>query len=471
MAGIGFNTRLPNTLLYMVLHYVPDLPTLINLTKAHPTIIDLAGKRYNKILSGVFLRSMHFELQRIALTLLSLRHGDHLGPMCLEDDTTALAAYRTSCLELYHPDIPASATASPTFSGPDDGLDSLWASLKLRDPRSAVEDIALYDQDIEYWVQSFVQSRCHRPTAQGPTDHPETPPSQLELYRIRRAFWRFFLLCEIAYPPQTGMTGRRPLHHEPALEFLARFQVWEFEELECIFRFLWDSYDALVVDHSATSSHPGHDDDDDDDDDEEEEEERTPSLLFDAIWQLPPLFRRLMLRMGYDLLENTPACLEEGDTLSMHLFPLVRPLISRHHPHPHPTATVVYPDAPSSSNEANAGYKYYCRMTDQRRAGHGYGEEFHEILGPDARYEERDEAICFQRWGYCVWDEERLEEWGVLADDVRDASIRSAQQGQPFRFIHRQFGAGPQNLVMSVRVMPGEDIGPDVSEHVGGTAV
>ncbi|KAL8692086.1 MAG: hypothetical protein Q9218_002815 [Villophora microphyllina] len=409
-------SRLPNEVLYMILPKLPDLPTLNNLIAIYPAFGDLVGARYSEIIPAIFRTSMPVEFQRIALALMLLRHGDHADSMCLNTHPAALAAYNKIHFEqdcLIDSELPVTV---PTFCGLDFYLEDgelPWEHLKLQDPVRALEDIAVYHEDINHWVDAFVMSCCHKPTELGPADTqgdwPEKEPSQLERHRIHRAFWRFFLLCELACPRDTGTNGRRPLCAEDATALLIRYPIWEFEELECIYLFLSDSYSSLVNSPRRPTN----------------AWEQRAVLRYQKIDLFPPIYQRLMKRMGYNLTQDTPEYLEEddhdeiedpfyGQTLASRIFPWIRPQLKN------PDEKIIWADAPNGAESPNAGWEYYRSHSNSHVAGlapwssEPSGPLLWTELWPDARNPDRGSVICFQRWGYCIWDEKRLRDWGVL---------------------------------------------------------
>ena len=70
------------------------------------------------------------------------------------------------------------------------------------DPVATIRDIWSISEDIEALVQDFAQARVVKPSEQ-----PERPPSPTELHRIRRAFWHFQLCYELVHAEESMPSG------------------------------------------------------------------------------------------------------------------------------------------------------------------------------------------------------------------------------------------------------------------------
>ncbi|KAL8692089.1 MAG: hypothetical protein Q9218_002818 [Villophora microphyllina] len=269
---------------------------------------------------------------------------------------------------------------------------------------STLRDLATLYHDTQHWTEEFVAACCHKPTVKGPTNDRcelllrEISPS--EKYRIHRALWRFWLLCELAYPRDAHEArGRRCLSADHAETFLKQFSLWEFKEMECIMRFLWDEFARLIDIYK---------------DSHDEEEDSAPQVF--EICQLPSILQRLLDTRGYNCEQVAPFTLEEEDedhldgrSLTSRLFFWIRVRIASDQAH-----TKRWKDAPLDVALPNYGRAYYVTFSDNDRF---YPASWK--LPPDAGFlypncldDERGPVTCFLRWGYCIWDRRTAERMG-----------------------------------------------------------
>ncbi|KAL8639748.1 MAG: hypothetical protein Q9226_008836, partial [Calogaya cf. arnoldii] len=358
--------NLPNGIFYEILYNIPDFLTLSNLLQAHPLQKQLFTQRYRLILCKTLKRTLPRQYQKLAGTILSLRYG--------------------------------------TLS-------------------SALTDLVQIHLDIKYWMETFFKACGRQPhvidTQEGCTVEAESQASQTELYRIRRALWRFWLLCHLASYDSTMLATTEPVptatpqttletFYQPKLPSfwsilrcprepigqLMRFKEtmtdWESEELECVYYFLQDEY---------------------------ERHRREVRLLTNCgtgtalVKETSPPIRRLLLTMGYKSLEIAPESLEACErynTLNSRIF-TYRLIHTRH-------VRTVWPDAQPEIHTANYGFRVYYENTV---SSPGPIDDYYydEAPSPECSDPDRGPVVCFLRWGYCMWDRERLLRWGVLEKD------------------------------------------------------
>ncbi|KAL8924085.1 MAG: hypothetical protein Q9208_004222 [Pyrenodesmia sp. 3 TL-2023] len=120
----------------------------------------------------------------------------------------------------------------------------------MKSPHKALADMVILDGDIEYLTDTFVLTLCRQPGlrfSDTGTDvvlpSREQTPSLTELYRIRHALWRFWLLCHLAYhDPDQSPPRRNAVNTYAVEEFVGNMTLWELEELECVYFFLQQWY-------------------------------------------------------------------------------------------------------------------------------------------------------------------------------------------------------------------------------------
>ncbi|KAI4187014.1 MAG: hypothetical protein L6R41_003092 [Letrouitia leprolyta] len=114
----------------------------------------------------------------------------------------------------------------------------------MEDPLSALKDIATFYDDIDCWITAFVRFRCRPPNSS--VADPESRvrgrfPSRIELWRIRRALWRFWTMCELAYTnTQASKGGLRTINENAIRPFMQYLTLKKLEEVECIYFFFKD---------------------------------------------------------------------------------------------------------------------------------------------------------------------------------------------------------------------------------------
>ncbi|KAL8643732.1 MAG: hypothetical protein Q9226_008150, partial [Calogaya cf. arnoldii] len=224
---------LPNELRHLFLTFIPDLPTLSSLLTAYPPLLPLFTHRRD-LLAQILSNTTPRQLARLASAVLLLQH---------------------------HHRSPGRWIPLPTWPDLEQDFLSLFEGdetykcriAEIANPLAALEDMVRLYKDIDAWTDAFVESRCRRPeikngntssspnTAVAPAGIPERPPSPTELYRLRRALWRFWLLCALTrghlWPTRQHFFG----------VFLGGLTSWELEELECVYFFLMDAYRASIT--------------------------------------------------------------------------------------------------------------------------------------------------------------------------------------------------------------------------------
>ncbi|KAI4276446.1 MAG: hypothetical protein LQ337_002496 [Flavoplaca oasis] len=385
--------NLPNEIIDNILHHIPDLSTLANLVQVHLVHKQLFLQRYRRILAFTFERCLPIQHQRIAVTIQSLRCGSFLRLAGTEDPFKAIL----NCVE---------------HTNGHCLVDT------LADPLAALTDIAQIHTDIEHWTKIFFETCCRKPEIiqeqELRTPSTESPVSQTELYRIQRALWRFWLLCHLASVTgeadlvSTPQSTKQQTFHSQVPAWLnpvkpsarkSRAQLWHYqlaltawesEELECVYYFLQDDYER----HMTSSQPPING--------------NTRTALVNE--QIPRI-RRLLLTMGQKPLAIAPVSLDAGRFFNRRFF-TYRLM--------HTRQITEWSDAPVGVFCANEGYKFWYNNRDGNfDVDYKSGEpvdycEYHEAPAPSCNDDDRGPVVCFLRWGYCMWDRERLLRWCVF---------------------------------------------------------
>ena len=368
--------KFPNELILDILLKMPDLVALHNFLTAYVQARDLYRACYMKILKVVIDQLESLQIKKLVCTVINLRNLPDL--VYIEDFEEYLDLH---------------------LEGEDPALmiDDIYDSF------SALRDIALITKDIQCFQKSFIDRRLRQPCTTSKSSKKETPPSQIELHRINRAFWRLQLLCELFRARwSSGFLSASP--YDIAGDYVDRLSHWELEEMECVYYHLREQYDLLRIDTTATSIR----------------RHRTP------ITSQPPIVQRLLLNMGHKIEAPSPIHLEL-DSPTHWRYGEIYVAFQQGREVP----WCIYPQTVWSdideANTPNEGWMCYFRFSRTINSSFEHSEGF-PTCGP---------VICFHNWGYCIWDKERLKRWGMLgpAADGSDVDLKRWSDGNSGREI------------------------------------
>ncbi|KAL8924086.1 MAG: hypothetical protein Q9208_004223 [Pyrenodesmia sp. 3 TL-2023] len=395
---------LPTELRHLILSSIPSLPTLSSLLIAYPFLTPLFTHHHRTLFAKILVNTKPVQFGELACLIFLLQHTTHQGARW--GSVITLAKVRRDMRAFVE-----GGWGEENGKGKGKREEGYGMVSAMQDPLKALGEMVVVYQDIDAWTDAFVKSRCRRPevrcgkTGSSATNTTaataataataETAPSPTELYRIRRALWRFWVLCMLAHCP-LGLMRRCSFHVEAVQrDFLEGLTPWELEELECVFVFLRDAYRASVGAESG--------------------QERGEARVRDQ----PASIRRLLALMGYMLDSPRPSTLDSADPnhtdpnhthsdpiLSSQLFDHARRTYNL--PTSPPT---IWPDTPAGVNAPNEGWLCYCRNSVVGPDNY-YG--MFNGLAPPCEEKGRGPMEGFQRWGYCVWDEGRLTGWDML---------------------------------------------------------
>ena len=381
---------LPNEILYTVLSAAPDILTLFNLTAAYPSLKPLYVTHYEDILVHVLQNSAFPQISKLASFVLLERYSTR------SDD--GIDAPKGICLNLATLKWERDRRIDEYISDETQicSIDKLW------DPLRALEDIATLYHDTDALTEAFFHSCCRRPGTSSVQYHEATilspavemSASPSEIYRIHRAMWRFWATCQAGYRTRSFGEPQRDGVSRDFQPFIETLTSWEFEELMCIYHFLQQWY----FDNRKLSSQTGA---------------RLRSMVCDQT----PIVQRLLLMKGYDLHSPCPATFDEpmiqGCTLEATLCISLFEITSGFYDFPQDPRT-IWSDAPTGVNLPNEGWLCFCRNKNELLNDHN------ETWAWD---EDRVQPKCppqysFYKWGYCIWDYERLRDWAVLDEPM-----------------------------------------------------
>ncbi|KAL8846309.1 MAG: hypothetical protein Q9221_008592 [Calogaya cf. arnoldii] len=348
--------QLPNETLRNVLELIPDFVTLRNFTSAYPLASELLKHSHQAILVSLISRIEPYEYRNLVSATLAARYNPRAECCGYPLDTKD-----HSCDNPKPLDIPFTVSC-------------------IADPIEAVRDMASSCEDMDYHLKTFTAS-CFESIGVEPGK--QKPLSATETHRIRRALWKFQLLCEVAYPRSTVESPRRRRQYAGTklrIGGLMSWLSWEYAELQCIYLHLQNEYLKLAV---PTTSSDGR-------------QHKVP------IRSQPEIVRKLATAVGFTLDDPTPYRLDsgrKGERLSSNFT---------HKAFPDASWFLAKSERSPSSwhdgfvNGPNEGWEILMRVQDR-------GDVIRWPLASDDGHG----AIRLRNHGFCIWDKERIRDWGA----------------------------------------------------------
>ena len=159
---------LPNGLLTQIVHGIPSFSSLNNFVAAYSAVADIVIKDHKKIFK-IVLEAEHtpLQIQKIISTIIAFRNN-------YSEDYLLTETFFFHYLE---------------------GEDRPVRTVKCKDPIGTLNYLATILESIRFYTESFAQKRIL-----NPSENYAARVSELEMYRVIRAFWRFQLCYELAHP-------------------------------------------------------------------------------------------------------------------------------------------------------------------------------------------------------------------------------------------------------------------------------
>ncbi|KAI4173504.1 MAG: hypothetical protein LQ346_008408 [Caloplaca aetnensis] len=335
-----------------------------------PFLTVLFAARYRELFADILGNSKSFQTSKLASYILSLGHGKLSMYEGVRQDRTSKHMLR----ELLENEEEACVMS------------------KMDYPLTALEDIVTIYRDIDFWAAAFFRHICREPGMTEPAlQRWERKPSPTELYRVRRALWRIWALCESANI--RCIAGHCIVNSYAIYDFLEGITLWEFEELECLYLFLRQFYQSLQI-HTRKGARE----------------------KADFIASQVPAVQRLWATMGIWLETYFATALNpESPWRTLHYFAIIE---EDHQFFRGPQAPLTaWPDAPTRANAPNEGWQCYSR-----NSAISYNEYIRHsgLIWPGCTTPRATPGYAgtrFQKWGYCIWDRKRLDEWDMLEED------------------------------------------------------
>ncbi|KAL8679446.1 MAG: hypothetical protein Q9186_004276 [Xanthomendoza sp. 1 TL-2023] len=360
--------RVPNEILSCILECISDFASLSNFLVAFGPALILYRARFKVIIPCVLNNHGSSQLEKIVSQVLALR-----------SHATSPRPRRISHVKEHYEDV---------SYNPKIPLDMN----SIADPIALVHDMGIISSDLSAFEASFVSS-CFQYRNRDMIVEPR--PSATETYRIRRALWRFQLMCTSAYFQSPNISKRQRIRFDATRYFMSLVTEWEYDELLCIYHHLCSWYQQKVKFRQSRSAKP-------------------------AIWCQSPQIQRLLTAIGYNLYDPTPRVLNSGRRNRNVFHQAFTP--SRHADH---TRGTYYGQRNSISDGCEVplamvptlGWALYDGLNQRRRRETPRGLPWRH-----------NGALDIHKWGYCIWDSERLDAWGGWKDISDEASMEETEK-------------------------------------------
>ena len=376
---------LPLELKSMVLH-VADIPSLLNLITADPSINFEFHSSFSTILPSVLASSMPRDLQQLICTFLSIREAGEISRCEVE---------------------------RVLYSSFDFNEKKQLFRLKknIKRPLEALRAITQTQSAVDYFTKTFATCLCQPPNSQSPNHLPQMeqqgdPPilSATEIHRIQRGLWRYQVCCELSTSwlsceldfAQSGGADR----HSRLMTYLKYFMPWEIEELHCVYNHLEnmlerDTQDPRldhfgnIVNPFAIPRRPVHN--------------SAPIQAAAAVQGVTANMLSQGLSFLYSALHQTPSSTRLRKELTLwtpsdvFITSAIHELKVGQQRFPHfcefvSSSNMCPWQDNHGANLANYGWRFFCN------GGAGLLRTF----------------AYLRQFGFCMWDERRLQSWGVL---------------------------------------------------------
>lgn len=398
--------HLPDEIILQILGYLPNIATLYEITRnVNESFLTTS---YWECLSP-FIARHPLQIQRLIRFVMCVRYG-HVS------ESRSLMKHLYWNLEKQHPPPPATFSKWKQFQlnhtkelpdtlaqqGPVGMVPPFLILDSVHDPAAILKDMSVVCSDLEHLVHSFINNRLRKTHAKfraalvqeyreryrhcnggghskamhekhwGPnyclmcdaTETPvtdflplpaisfePTPPSPTEVHRIWRAFWRLLLYSDLFHGPNPRYRVLPDKAKDATYGFIEFLTIWELEEMECAYHHL----EAQVTEYA----HPGN------------------------LSYSPGLASRLRTTFGLP---------KDSSPYNIHITSFLR----RYRDPSRSVAATEWPDT-QDANKPNAGWQY---LLDRNKSYH--------LCSRTKPLE------CFLDWGYCIWDQSRLDSWWLL---------------------------------------------------------
>ncbi|KAL9069540.1 MAG: hypothetical protein Q9161_005458 [Pseudevernia consocians] len=343
---------------FEILQKLPDLPTLDAIVHASPSYHRAYVARRQSILARVISRDIgpdiQFEAHAVAMTQ-TINKENH------SEIRAFLKDYRRTRRQ----------TASFWFESV---------------PLPHVTILSQLQHAVRFAMKDFCKTTLSRDPLSGEKEKDIKPLSTNEARRISRALYRFELFCRIF--SHAGFTVKIKLDcMEMCHLFLNQFPPWEVEEIACIRDYIIDRYAGLFAKH------------------ERELMQHLPEGALEGVMLEKYEERCMSHGLGFLRSINQASAFDQVCMLKMNLI------------NPRFFLTQTLEEEPYDYVYGTNAFGDWINKLALRFVG--------ESDGPNAAWTwsngELVELFAFQpskenlrKWGYVMWDKERLDQWGVL---------------------------------------------------------
>lgn len=425
--------HLPLEVKIMVMNQTSDFKSLSSLVSIEPSLTPFFVESSNVVLPVILSRSFPRRMQCLLLDHLLLQQAGK----CSDEQYSDTRLFEMSPHEV-----------------------QTWPAVSGKDPLSVLRHIVQTQNNIEYFAWTFVASRCQplRPPAESTK---EAPPTPSELTRIYQALWLFHVCCDLYQSWVRPRDADLPYDEccsriEQLGNYLKGFPTWELQELECL-------YDHLAALLERPSDHPELD---------AEGERFDPFAIPQQSLDTPSKYqteralrgaKAKILSRGLSFLHNF---IRQSDIIARRTE--LQRFIRFSDKFIIPTLSELWFENRFSSADSSSGPAYAFRVYSYRgtkrhantfgtpNAGWRFFLPYHRV--PDCYrtfFQEgstRNQSWSSHLWqfnmakrnylgylrefGFCIWDADRLERWGVLCSEY--SSITEFELGRILRGFEKQ---------------------------------
>lgn len=197
----------------MILSVMPNLQSLLNLVSADPIARSEFLYSSNSILPSVLGNCLPRDIQEAVCTCLTLDEAGLINDSEVEVILNSL----------------------------DQKSKNLRLPVKIRDPVAAIENIKETQEAINNFTWAFARRLCHQPHFLGKLHDPDEPAlTSVEIHRINRTLWRLEVFCRLSAAWKDSEVESNPKvprqkFHLRFRMYLQQFKSWELEEFQSVY--------------------------------------------------------------------------------------------------------------------------------------------------------------------------------------------------------------------------------------------
>lgn len=392
---------LPLEVKIMVMEQAVDFKSLHGLIMVDPVLIRYFCESSTTLLPAILSESLPWTTQYIIQEHFMIKNTGKRPDI-------SFGALSLSCITQYRTD-------SYIYQG----REQAWVPLLAEYPISILGEIVQIQNAVDYFTWTFTASRC-QPPEHGQESPREAPPTPSEVNRIHQALWLFQTCCDVSKIWMSTSLWQDQYKQDTKTmqlkSYLRTFCTWELQELECI-------YDHLAELLERSSRDPKVD---------------VVGNRLDP-YALPEPIDTIDEMQRMRAIHGTKAKLLSQGLVSLYNYIRHTPVSTRiaslekffGHPDEFIVATLhkmnlkgcMYDQGECSDGESHVLPPKRSKTTRRPNAGWEYFLPFScwtdDRFGTTSTTFKKDRTLSLRylrQFGFCIWDSERLNRWGVLHD-------------------------------------------------------